>query len=58
MRAVTCSRAASASYTVTSFLFNYKSGDNRALGTKTWREQGDISIAGGAEIDTGDIYTS
>ena len=47
-----------ANFTVTTFDFSYKTGDHRALGTKTWHEHGDISFAGGAEVDSGDIYTS
>ena len=47
-----------ASITVTTFVFNYKTGDHRALGTKIWHEEGNISFAGGAEVDSGDIYTS
>ena len=47
-----------ASFTVTTFDFSYKTGDKRAQGTKTWHEHGDISFAGGAEVDSGDIYTS
>ena len=49
---------AGASITVTAFTFTYTTSDHRALGTKTWHEQGNIHFAGGAEVDSGDIYTS
>ena len=47
-----------ASITVTSFAFTYATSDHRALGNKTWHERGKIHFAGGAEVDSGDMYTS
>lgn len=44
-----------ATYTITSYLFTYKTADKHALGTKTWKEK---STDGLSETDTGDIYTT
>ena len=46
-----------ASISVTSFVFNYKTTNALAIG-KTWSETGNVNIFGGAEVDSGDIYTA
>ena len=45
-----------ASISVTSFVFNYKTTNALAIG-KTWSETGNVNVFGGAEVDSGDIYT-
>jgi len=46
-----------ATYSITTWNFIYHTSDKSALG-KYFKEQGSPQVYGGAEVDTGDIYTS